>query len=568
MISWLTWFSMGIVFLFTIWIIQHYASKSTSIFVYIFVFLGYFLAFVLVVLLPYDIYLSIEDNLPNIKDLRFVLSIIWRVIYWTVFVLCWVILPIIQEYEMAGDFIWSSRLKSALFRHLRGFLITGVIGIACLGYLFYKGKLTIINTPVFLVVLSNCWGLLLIIVLLGYGIIEIPRQFWKAGNNSTRLCDLYIKTSFMSEDMVETKFALDEIVKLVNAASFLLPKNSELQENMNFILSLVPIEMIEHQRAMQTQLSKDAANQLGKITLERLVSLHKDLKDTLSEYQRSKYRWDSLIEKAIDLEDIITASDSPFKRIVYSFKESKSGCLARLREINEWYWLTRIKPCLFRTLGLLFIIMSILVILGEATLFLEFPIGVFPLMFRESYGDYGTQFLCMIPLSYIILCTFFGIFNLKLSGWYGLYPNNHTDPSNLVWSAFFMARLSAPLCYNFFLFIKVKNTVYSEEMEIIDLVPVVGGSFATFFPLLLVIFALLNIFHAYGRFMSAIGMTKLSFSDKYTSDKIGDGKLIVQRARTEREKKLAAYDRRGTIEMGKTGNQDVRSEFQFKRSII
>lgn len=568
MISWLTLATMAVVFVFTAWIIRHYASKSTAVYVYIFVFLGYFLAFVLVVLLPYDIYLSIDNSLANIKELRFILSIIWRVIYWIVFILCWVILPVIQEYEMAGDFNPASRLKSAFYRHIRGFLLTGAIGIVCLGWLFYKGKLTITSTPVFLVVLSNCWGLLLIIVLLGYGIIEIPRKFWKAGNNSTRLCDLYIKATIMSEDMVETKFALDEIVKLINAASFLLPKNSDLQDNMNYILSLIPGDMLEHQRAMQTQLSRDAATQLGELTLNKLVKLHKDLKDILSEYQRSKYRWDAMVDEAIDLEDIITASDSPFRRIVFSFKDCKTGFLARAREVVEWYWLTKAKPLLYRTLALGFIVMSILVVLGETTLFLEFPIGVFPIMFRESYGNVITQFLCMIPLCYIIFCTYFGLFNLKLSGWYGLYPNNHTDSSNLVWSAFFLARLSAPLCYNFFLFVKVRNTVYSQVMDIIDLVPLVGTSFATFFPLLLVFFAGLNLFHVYGRFMSALGMSQLSFSDKHRADKIGDGKLMVQRARTEKEKKFVANDRRSNVEMGRIGGIQEARDSNFKKALV
>ena len=86
---------------------------------------------------------------------------------------------------------------------------------------------------------------------------------------------------------------------------------------------------------MQTHLSKDAATQLGVITEDTLIKLHKDLKDTLSEYQRSKYRWDELLDEALYLEDIITAANSPFKRIAFTFKEAKSGLCARNREVIE-----------------------------------------------------------------------------------------------------------------------------------------------------------------------------------------------------------------------------------------
>lgn len=457
---------------------------------------------------------------------------------------------------MSGEFIWLSKLKSAFYRHLRGFLITGTLGIICLIYLYFSKKLTISNTPIFLMVLSNCWGLLLIIVLLGYGVVEIPRQFWNAGNVTVQLSTLYMKIHTLSEEMIEVKYSLDETVKLLNAASYLLPKNSQLQEQLNFILSLCPIEILEHQRAMQSHLSKDAAGQLGNITEDTLVKLHKEIKVNLSEYNRSKYRFDNNIDKALELEDIISASESPFKRIVFSFKEPRTGMLARKLEVVEWFWLTSMKPILFRVLGVIFSILSILVILGECTLFLEEPIGVFPLLFKKAYGITLTQLYCVIPLSYIIICTYFGLFNLKLSGWYGLYGNNHTDSSNLVWSAFFIARLTAPLCLNFLLFLKVRNTVYTEYMQTIDVVPFVGSKFATFFPLLLLLFAGLNFFQVYGRVMSALGLGSLSFSGKISGDKVSDGKAIVTRNRANRERSIGNYKR--GIEMS-AQNKDPRT---------
>jgi hypothetical protein len=47
----------------------------------------------------------------------------------------------------------------------------------------------------------------------------------------------------------------------------------------------------------------------------------------------------------------------------------------------EWYWLTKIKPSTMKFLGLFSTFMTILVILGEITLFTDFPVGLFPLLF-------------------------------------------------------------------------------------------------------------------------------------------------------------------------------------------
>lgn len=89
MINWFTWISVLTIFLFTVYIIQHYASKSTPAYVYIFVFLGYFSAFVLIVLIPYDIFLSLSVTTPDIQSRKSFLNIIWHFVYWTVFSLCW-----------------------------------------------------------------------------------------------------------------------------------------------------------------------------------------------------------------------------------------------------------------------------------------------------------------------------------------------------------------------------------------------------------------------------------------------------------------------------------------------
>ena len=81
MINWFTWISMLIIFVFTISIIHYYAAKSTAYYVYVFVFLGYFLAFALVVLIPYDVYLSIASPSEDIHQRKFELEIIWHIVY-------------------------------------------------------------------------------------------------------------------------------------------------------------------------------------------------------------------------------------------------------------------------------------------------------------------------------------------------------------------------------------------------------------------------------------------------------------------------------------------------------
>ena len=378
----------------------------------------------------------------------------------------------------------------------------------------------------------------MIILLLGYGLVAIPRTFWQSGDLELTLKFMQFRATVIDEGLIETKYQLDEIVKLVNAASYHINGNPQLMSQLEVVAGKCPLEYIEHHRNMQTHNSRDAIEQLGVITEEKLIDLHKNLKKTLGEYRRSHSSWDMLMDSCIALEEVISSIHNSDMRIEGVMWPSKEGPFKRFREIFDWLWYTRLKPLLCRSLGVVFYIMSILVVLGEITLFTDIPIGLIPLLYTSDHGPIINQIFASLPLMYIIICTYYALFSLKLTGFYGLYPHNQTDPSNLVWSAFFLCRLIAPLCYNFLLFIKVTHTEYVRIMGIIDIVPVLGKQFAIFFPLLLILFCALNYFQIYGKFMASLGMSQFGFNDKYREEKISEGKAMIARERMERERKL------------------------------
>jgi hypothetical protein len=73
----------------------------------------------------------------------------------------------------------------------------------------------------------------------------------------------------------------------VNAASFQLASNSELHPYLDQVLAKCPLEILEYHRSMNTQDNRDTLNELGEVTESRLIGLHKEIKETLMEYQRS-----------------------------------------------------------------------------------------------------------------------------------------------------------------------------------------------------------------------------------------------------------------------------------------
>ena len=403
-------------------------------------------------------------------------------------------------------------------------------------YLAATGNLSKKTLPVFLVVISNVWGLFLIMVLLGYGLMVIPRQLWNKGNLEGYLRYYQFMATELEESKVEARYTLEQTTKLICAAEKTVTISDPLVPYIEFMLAKVPEYILSQQRSQRPHENKEVQETLGEITEKRLAILHAQLKKALTEYSRTQARWSSFLMKVFRHEDIVVNHDNPGYKIVSYLWKSPQGRLQRKREVLEWVWFTRIRPVLYRICALISAVLSLFVVLGEITLFISTPVGVFPLMFEKDHGNFGTQVLCSIPLLYVLASAYYSLFSLRMPGFYGIYGQNQTDPSNLLWCAAFLCKLTSPLCFNFLLFIKVNGTAFSQVMGIIDFVPVFGESFSEFFPLVLLLFCALNLFQIYSRLLNWLGISRFRFSDSFKDDKIQEGKILLQKARVELER--------------------------------
>lgn len=47
---------------------------------------------------------------------------------------------------------------------------------------------------------ANTWGLFLLVLLLGYGLVEIPRSYWLSSSNSFLLAKTYFKVAKLATE--------------------------------------------------------------------------------------------------------------------------------------------------------------------------------------------------------------------------------------------------------------------------------------------------------------------------------------------------------------------------------
>ena len=115
----------------------------------------------------------------------------------------------------------------------------------------------------------------------------------------------------------------------------------------------------------------------------------------------------------------------------------------------EWYWTLKVRPKLNFVLALVTGAIAVVIIFSECTLPFTGTFGIFiyTWIVRPIVGDNYTlsmvnseanvQMFLLFLLGFVCFLTFYGIFNFKVSGFYGLYPYHQTDPSNLVYSALY-----------------------------------------------------------------------------------------------------------------------------------
>jgi hypothetical protein len=202
--------------------------------------------------------------------------------------------------------------------------------------------------------------------------------------------------------------------------------------------------------------------------------------------------------------------------------------------------------------------LSIVIVAGQLTMFSDsWSLSPLPLLFKGEHGFGLTQVLCILPLSYMVCTTYWSVFRLKITGWYGLYPDHNTDTGSLLWCASILARLAAPLCYHFLLLVKVKNTAFQSMMGQMTVVPVLGRSFNQFFPCLVGFLCCCNLLNVYSRFVQLCGLEQLEFEiapsaspSSSIDEQIMEGKRLIERERRRRSEDRSLLELQDQVEAG------------------
>lgn len=492
-----------------------------------------------------------------------VLPTLWQVVYWTSQLLTWIILPIMQSYSTAGDFTVAGKIKTALIENAIYYgsylLIFGVILI----YVVAKADLQVDaeRLKVIGITASNTWGLFLLILLLGYGLVEVPRSVYNSSKKGFVLSKTYFKISKLSTEKTEADEALEDVLDEIKKVSEKIKYNHPLRKHIDTILLKCP-ETMRHAVPQNNDDYEDYNRSSIDIPSEKtLVRLHKRVIQDSQNHHRTHAQWNSLMQKAIDLEDVERNEQSSITKFQRS-QHSSSMMPAFVRVFYtpeiEWYWRCKVYFWVMRVCGVILAVVTFMVVWSECLFFVKDPIlSLFAVFINAAKHNYDYVFIelsSILTIAYLCFCAYYSIFQIRILNLYYIAPHHQTDEFSLMFTGMMLCRLTPPMCLNFLGLIhldshitkedNIEETSYTKIMGHMDVISFISDGFNIYFPIILVLLCICTFFSLGSRILHFLGVQQFIGDDDMTQELVDEGRQIVQREKRNRDRKLDSAERR------------------------
>lgn len=553
-------------FILTFYLLNRYGNLAKhNVWITTSVFVSWFFSFNVIFILPLDVTSTIYNQciyahnktipIQNVTDLinstiisnqtnvvdcetswsyipSNVLLTLWQFIYWSSQVLTWLLLPIFQSYSMSGEFTPFRKIKSSFIENVKYYCFFGLLSIIFLIYYVSKEHFTFEGLKVFCISASNTFGLFLLTILMGYGLVEIPRNCFLnySSDDEYKLKYLYFKIAKTSDEKCKAvdhlEDLLDEIRDLNAYANS--TNNHRFIGYLGTILRQCP-ETFQNGRIAVTASQETEA----KLTEKNIIKLNAKFKRAVQTHHRTKVQEALLVQEAIMILRPNTESNSGLNRFEIWLQD----------KIPPSKWLFSRKDIIYRIISLLIgyflAAFSVMIIWSEFTFFIQsIPISIFALIVKLlGYNYLWIEIFSMISIAYLCTCCYYTIFKIRIFNYYYLAKHHQTDEYSLIFCGMLMCRLASPLCLNFLSLIHLdshittqsdfQETSFTKIMGHMDTISFISDHLFLYLPVLMSLFCVTTFFKLGSKIVHYFGIEQFSTSDEM--DFIKDGENIVKR---------------------------------------
>ncbi|KAK3302149.1 LMBR1-like membrane protein-domain-containing protein [Chaetomium strumarium] len=516
-------------------ILRYYLPlRTTPAFLLVPVFFALWLPASMVLLVPIDLASSaMVDDL----DARGIwldpraLRVSWRVAYWLTFALTWFILPILGEYSDSGYREPKAKVLDSLYANAQYYAI--VFGSGALGLIYvlisYGHFSASLKSTV--MALAYCWGLVLVIYLMGHGLVSIPRRLFRSANISGRLRRIQRQAPRVYEKMQDAEMDLEDLELQVGELSRRKGGSASLFQD--WIEELVDMTNLPQSRPGQANAVRGSGNQISVpnvITEKYLAELTRRL--VRAKHARLRYasEWNRLLQDAVKTQAVLDSAAS--KKLDFGKATPNAGFWDRHTLLTPYtrfllhYYLI---PYLQVTLAALMSLASVCIVWSELVKGVLPRLSVirYTVVHHEIRGKgqvgFAGQVIAALWMVYMCAAALISITEVKV--WRGrALVRRNTAHESAFWYASQVARLSVPLTYNFMTFLGgiYRDTVFYDFLgQLINLTPL-GKWFDYVFPAFILLPVCATLFGLYGKVKRVVGFSGVDVLDDDDDEDFGN----------------------------------------------
>ena len=544
-------------------ILFYYLRKNINPLVFLLTLITWLFNAYIIVILPYDIYLSNYDkqNLL-VNELKNNIRLLYSIIYWTIMVNSWVLIPLLSKYEGSGYFTRREKLLYSIKSNLLFYGMIILIGLSLFALAYYRLKEEYINY-----FLKNCfnftylYGFFFLILLLGYSIPKLPKNIYdrifyqkevRRIENETK--NLKHKLDKVNKDLLDGYYKLVNIKEQIEINREMKAKNLKILEDKikdrkteeekikkyeTFITKKINyIKKNENNFGIKTKKFPNKSEDIQlKNIVDEIASLNINLKENEWDNLRLQHQLQSSYNEWLFLKTIIIKGKNYKSSIIdQALRESKIKLMENedfipIKNISKFKILfyMKIYPIILFIFSSIFLLLGIIILLSEICISLPWKISIFNLLNYWTENMFIIHIFIICSVFVFFLMCLYALMNFKLTKNYKIYGPRQTDAVSILYFTSNFNRIIFPLCLNILFMINhgndtTKKTCLEKDFGI-NINNHIFLIISKYSPLVLIVFVILNTFGVFSKIIDCFSVENFSslFFDKSKNSEVNEG---------------------------------------------
>lgn len=545
-----------IAFIFTIILYFYYIKKNANLLANLISILIWFCSFVLIILLTYDI--SNNNIEQNNKLLFNILTYSYKSIYWIIFINAWIFLPLLTDYELSGELTIKNKFKASIRSNLIFysviFIIAFVGGIIFLinYYSYFNNFKAILG---FFIEISNMFGLLLVMLLLGFSLAKVSKDIYRYYDINNNISFIEWNQANFDDDLIMAQSELIDNLYKLQTTVFQLKNSSKynLDELIPYTKEIIKIydDLIKKLDFYGINLNLNKMNSNYIQTLKEFTNVNYQIKKNCGIIEANNYKKITNYKKWLKLKSAVVLyydkvninnNDDDIRSNLNHKPHHKNNFIPLALKKYQILYYIKIRPILILIIFFFSILFATLTLISETILFTKSfgyninPLGYIIKLFNKNVFLSHLSIVC--PIIYIYFMCFYTIFNFKLSGYFGMYGNRHTDITTILYLNNIMTKIVFSICINVIQCYPIEdnqetiftnnffNHMYLKDFKKDDELfwEKLYKYFNFFCPIILFILVLLNYYNVFGKCFNLIGISTFSVYNEEREQQIETGR--------------------------------------------